>query len=115
MICNALGCDTEAFTQVMFYHFGEDDGSRLQADHEVLHQSCDNDFRFHGEDTSVELRRIDLDIKYKEYLDFLSVCIEEELSVKKNLQNIIRCMSLFIATDTGQKSKIDVMHLFQMS
>jgi len=24
MICNALGCDTEAFTQVMFYHFGDE-------------------------------------------------------------------------------------------
>jgi len=23
MICNMLGCDTEAYTQVMFYHFEE--------------------------------------------------------------------------------------------
>ena len=35
------------------------------------------------------MRKINLDIKDKEYLDFLSVCIEEELSVEKKLQNII--------------------------
>ena len=28
MICNALGCDTEAFTQVMFYHYESGENSK---------------------------------------------------------------------------------------
>jgi hypothetical protein len=36
------------------------------------------------------LRRINVDIKDKEYLDFLSVCIEDELSVEEKLKSIIR-------------------------
>jgi hypothetical protein len=36
------------------------------------------------------LRRIEIDILDKDYLDFLSICIEEELSVEDKLKNIIR-------------------------
>ena len=31
-----------------------------------------------------------IDIKDKDYLDFLSVCIDEELTVEDKLKNIIR-------------------------
>ena len=36
------------------------------------------------------MRKIEIRIKDADYLDFLSVCINEELSVEKKLQNIIR-------------------------
>jgi len=36
------------------------------------------------------LRRIAIDILDKDYLDFLSICIEEELTVEDKLRNIIR-------------------------
>jgi hypothetical protein len=36
------------------------------------------------------LRRIEIDIVDKDYLDFLSICIDEELSVEDKLKNIIR-------------------------
>jgi len=36
------------------------------------------------------LKKINVEIKDKEYLDFLSVCIDEELSVEEKLKNIIR-------------------------
>jgi len=36
------------------------------------------------------LRKIEIGVKDKDYLDFLSVCIEEELSVEDKLKNIIR-------------------------
>ena len=36
------------------------------------------------------MRKINLDIKDKDYLDFLSVCIEEELTVEEKLKNIIK-------------------------
>jgi len=36
------------------------------------------------------LRRIEIDILDKDYLDFLSICIDEELSVEDKLKNIIR-------------------------
>jgi hypothetical protein len=36
------------------------------------------------------LRRTGIDILDKDYLDFLSICIEEELSVEDKLKNIIR-------------------------
>jgi len=36
------------------------------------------------------LRRIEIDIVDKDYLDFLSICIEEELSIEDKLKNIIR-------------------------
>jgi hypothetical protein len=36
------------------------------------------------------LRKIEIDVKDKDYLDFLSVCIDEELSVEDKLKNIIR-------------------------
>jgi len=36
------------------------------------------------------LRKINLDLKDKDYLDFLTLCIEDELSVEEKLKNIIR-------------------------
>jgi len=36
------------------------------------------------------LRKIEIGVKDKEYYDFLSVCIDEELSVEDKLKNIIR-------------------------
>jgi len=36
------------------------------------------------------LRKIEIDILDKDYLDFLSTCIDEELSVEAKLQNIIK-------------------------
>ena len=63
----------------------------MSADHEVLHQPCKADFRgwrFH-QGSGVTLRKIEVEIKDKDYLDFLSVCVEDELSVEKKLQNII--------------------------
>jgi hypothetical protein len=42
------------------------------------------------QDSSVELRKIEIGVKDKEYYDFLSVCIDEELSVEDKLKNIIR-------------------------
>jgi len=36
------------------------------------------------------LRKIEIGIKDKDYLDFLSVCIEEELTVEDKLKNIIK-------------------------
>ncbi|MCA9827485.1 MAG: hypothetical protein KC444_03715 [Nitrosopumilus sp.] len=36
------------------------------------------------------MRKIEVNIKDKDYLDFLSVCINEKLSVEEKLKNIIR-------------------------
>ncbi|MHA7647159.1 hypothetical protein [Nitrosopumilus sp. S4] len=36
------------------------------------------------------MRKIEIDVKDKDYLDFLSVCINEELSVEDKLKNIIK-------------------------
>ncbi|MCH8916050.1 MAG: hypothetical protein IIA82_09460 [Thaumarchaeota archaeon] len=36
------------------------------------------------------MRKIKIDVQDKDYLDFLSICIEEELSVEDKLKNIIR-------------------------
>jgi hypothetical protein len=36
------------------------------------------------------MREIKIDILDRDYLDFLSVCIDEELSVEEKLKNIIR-------------------------
>ena len=64
----------------------------MSADHEILHQSCQTDFtrRCVNQGTSNELGKIDIEIKDKEYLDFLSVCINEDLSVEEKLKNIVR-------------------------
>lgn len=40
--------------------------------------------------TSFDLRKIELEIKDKDYFDFLSICIEQELSIEENLKNIIQ-------------------------
>lgn len=40
--------------------------------------------------TSLDLRKIELEIKDKDYFDFLSICIEQELSIEDNLKNIIK-------------------------
>jgi hypothetical protein len=42
------------------------------------------------QDSGIKLRKIEIGIKDKDYLDFLSICIEEELSVEDKLKNIIR-------------------------
>ena len=36
------------------------------------------------------MREIKIDILDKDYLDFLSVCVDEELSVEEKLKNIIK-------------------------
>jgi len=36
------------------------------------------------------MREIKIDVLDKDYLDFLSVCVDEELSVEEKLKNIIR-------------------------
>ena len=36
------------------------------------------------------MREIKIDILDKDYLDFLSVCVDEDLSVEEKLKNIIR-------------------------
>ncbi|MHA7647750.1 hypothetical protein [Nitrosopumilus sp. S4] len=36
------------------------------------------------------MRKVEIDVKEKDYLDFLSICVEEELSVEEKLKNIIR-------------------------
>ena len=41
-------------------------------------------------DSSYELRKVEIEIKDKDYLDFLSICINDELSVEDKLKNIIR-------------------------
>jgi len=41
-------------------------------------------------DSGIKLRKIEIGVKDKDYLDFLSICIEEELSVEDKLKNIIR-------------------------
>jgi len=41
------------------------------------------------QDSSYELRKIEIKIKDKDYLDFLSICIDDELSVEDKLKNII--------------------------
>ena len=38
----------------------------------------------------ISLRRINVDVSDKEYLDFLSVCIKDSLSVEDKLKAIIR-------------------------
>jgi hypothetical protein len=40
--------------------------------------------------TSFDLRKIKLEIQDKDYFDFLSICIEHELSIEENLKNIIQ-------------------------
>jgi len=42
------------------------------------------------QDASAELRKINLDLKDKDYLDFLTLCIEDKLSVEEKLKSIIR-------------------------
>lgn len=58
----------------------------------VLHKSLKGDLArgLHDQRSGVALRKIEIDIRDKDYLDFLSVCVDEELSVEKNLQNIIK-------------------------
>jgi len=36
------------------------------------------------------LRKIEIDMKDKDYLDFLSISINAELSVEENLKNIVK-------------------------
>jgi hypothetical protein len=64
----------------------------MQANHEVLHQSCEDNilgWKSH-QDASAELRKINLDLKDKDCLDFLTLCIEDELSVEEKTKSIIR-------------------------
>jgi hypothetical protein len=78
----------------MFYPFETGDlKSLLSADYEVLHQSCQADFSGwfdnHGTGTPL-MRKIEFGIKDNGYLNFLSVCIGDNLSVGVNLKEIIR-------------------------
>jgi len=43
-----------------------------------------------NQDTNFELREIKIPIKDKDYLDFLSICIDGELTVEDKLKNIIK-------------------------
>jgi hypothetical protein len=56
-----------------------------------LYQSCHANFKreLPHQDSSYELRKIEIGIKDKDYLDFLSICIDDELSVEDKLKNII--------------------------
>jgi hypothetical protein len=52
-----------------------------------------------------------VEIKDKEYLDFLSVCINEELSVEEKLKNIIR----YHVITYRNSRKLKVKTLFDIS
>jgi len=43
-----------------------------------------------NQDTNFELREIKIPIKDKDYLDFISICIDGELTVEDKLKNIIK-------------------------
>lgn len=60
--------------------------------HEILQSSCKvaHSRRCYYKGSGAKLRKIEIDVKDKDYLDFLSVCIDEELSVEDKLKNIIR-------------------------
>jgi len=60
--------------------------------HTVLHNSRKDDFtrRCDYKGSGVKLRKIEIDVKDKDYLDFLSVCLDEETTVEDKLKNIIR-------------------------
>ena len=60
--------------------------------HAVLHQSFKGNLTrwLYDQRSGASLRTIEIDIKNGDYLDFLSVCIDEELSIEKKLQNIIK-------------------------
>ena len=64
----------------------------LQADDVILHQSRKGDFLewLLCQDAGAALRKIEIGIRYSDYLDFLSVCIEDRLTVEENLKAIIR-------------------------
>ena len=55
-------------------------------------ESCENDCRWRHQNTSqgTELRKIEIKLKDKDYFDFLSISIDQELSVEDNLKNIIK-------------------------
>ena len=60
--------------------------------HEILQSTCQDDFRrrLYHKGSGVKLRKIEIDVNDKDYLDFLSSCVDEELSVEEKLKNIIR-------------------------
>ena len=57
----------------------------------VLHKSLKENFTrgLHDQCSGATLRKIEVDIKDKDYLDFLTVCIEENLSVEAKIKDII--------------------------
>ena len=91
MICNMLGCDTETLTQVMFWHF--EDGDRKPTCKQIMRFCINHSKRISQNDHYIRTQllnweRSTLKSRTRNH-DFLSVCINEELSVEGNLKNII--------------------------
>jgi hypothetical protein len=56
-------------------------------------------------DSSVTLRKIQIEIKDQDYLDFLSICIDEELTVESKLKNIIQYHLIIYRNRRKMKNK----------
>ena len=58
----------------------------------VLHKSLKGDLArgLHDQRSGAKLRKIEVGIQDKDYLDFLPVCIEDNLSVEDQLKDIIK-------------------------
>ena len=55
-------------------------------------KSCQNDCRwgYRNKNSSAALRKIEIKLQDKDYFDFLSISINEELSIEENLKNKIK-------------------------
>ena len=51
------------------------------------------------------MRKIEIGIKDSEYFDFLSICINDELSVEEKLKNIIRYHVIIYRNSRKLKAK----------
>jgi hypothetical protein len=51
------------------------------------------------------LRKIRIEIKDQDYLDFLSICIDEELTVEAKLKNIIQYHLIIYRNRKKMKNK----------
>jgi hypothetical protein len=56
-------------------------------------------------DSSVRLRKIQIEIKDQGYPDFLSICIDEELTVESKLKNIIQYHLIIYRNRKKMKNK----------
>ena len=54
MICNMLGCDTEAYTHVMFYHFEE--GLKKPFCKEIMRFCVNHAIQISREDCSIRIQ-----------------------------------------------------------